>query len=130
MADLLADSLTWLGGKRKAHLTRSVVYRRGQDSIPIQASKGTTPQEGNEVEGFAINAEFTDWIITAADLVLQDEQVEPETGDRIEETVGNQVFVYEVRPPFPNQPPFRYCDPNRTDMRIHTKEADVEDSDE
>jgi hypothetical protein len=44
----------------------------------------------------------------------------PVAGDRIRETVGERVFVYEVLAPG-NEPHYRYSDPFRKLLRIHTK---------
>ena len=50
----------------------------------------------------------------------------PQRGDRIRETQGQQVFVYEVTAPG-KEPVWRYSDPYRKTLRVHTKQTDVED---
>ena len=46
-------------------------------------------------------------------------------GDQVRETAGTNVFVYEVNAPG-GQPPFRYSDPYRRVLRIHTKHIATE----
>ena len=63
-----------------------------------------------------------------ADLDLGAGPILPRAGDQVRETVGGvgeSVFVYEVNAPG-GQPPFRYSDPYRRVLRIHTKHIATE----
>jgi hypothetical protein len=57
--------------------------------------------------------------------VLDSNTVLPKAGDQIHESVGASVFVYEVMAPGA-EPPFRYSDPYRKALRIHTKHVATE----
>ena len=49
----------------------------------------------------------------------------PQRGDRVRETQGATVFVYEVTAPG-KEPCWRYSDAYRKTLRIHTKQIDTE----
>ncbi len=68
-----------------------------------------------------------DFLVRTEDLVLAEELTLPERGDRVREVGGGKVFVYEVMAPG-KEPHFRYSDPYRKTLRIHTKQVDVEDA--
>ena len=48
-----------------------------------------------------------------------------ERGDRIEETESGKKFTYEVMP-LGTEPHWRYSDPHRKTLRIHTKHISTE----
>ena len=59
------------------------------------------------------------------DLLLAGVPVLPERGDRIRETQGATTYVYEVMAPG-KEPHYRYSDPYRKTLRIHTKHVSTE----
>lgn len=120
MADLLEWASNWLEDRRTQHATRIVTYRRGLDSATVNASIGQTEFEVDDGFGVLQKTESRDFLILAVELVLAGATVLPERGDRIEETVGTTTYVYEVMAPG-NAPPWRYSDPYRKTLRIHTK---------
>ena len=65
------------------------------------------------------------FLILAAELILDSKQVLPQRGDRIRETQGGVTFVYEVTAPG-KEPCWRYSDPYRKTLRIHSKQVDTE----
>jgi len=123
--DLLEHGAAWLEDQRTRHLTRTVTYLRGNDSVNVAATIGRTEFEQADEYGVVHRTESRDFLITAADLVLADKPVLPQAGDRIRETAGEQVFVYEIMAPG-GEPPFRYSDPYRRALRIHTKFVGME----
>jgi hypothetical protein len=125
MADLLEQSSAWLDGQRKKFLAKAVTYCRGQAEAEVLATVGRTTFEIESSTGVAERFESRDFIITAADLVLDGAAVLPERGDRIRETVGNQTLIYEVVGPG-SEPCWRYSDPYRLALRIHTKQVNVQ----
>ena len=121
MADLLQAGQQWLADQLKAFASRSVVYRRGAESVVVQATVGRTLLKLADGYG-GERHEWTDrdYLIPSADLVINQTPITPERGDRIEETVGNTKYVYEVMA-YGGEPPWRYSDPFGNLLRIHVK---------
>lgn len=124
-ADLLQQASDWLEEKRTQHASRVVAYTRGAQSVDLPTTIGKTTFEVDDGYGVLVRHESRDFLVLAADLVLAAEQVLPQRGDRIRETQGQQVFVYEVTAPG-KEPCWRYSDSFRKTLRIHTKQIDTE----
>jgi hypothetical protein len=126
MPDLLQTGSDWLADHLKTHASRSVVYWRGLQQVTVQATVGRTLLKLNDGYG-SVRMEWTDrdFLIHAADLVLDGSPTLPERGDIIRETQGSKTFVYEVMAPG-GEPPWRWCDVFRKVLRIHTKQVGVE----
>jgi len=120
VADLLEQAAGWLDGMRQAHLSRPVLYCREDECIEAPATIGKTVFEVENGYGVVEQIESRDFLIPADRLVLDYDQTVPRRGDRIKETVGEQVFLYEVMAPG-NEDCWRYSDPFRKTLRIHTK---------
>jgi len=125
VADLLEQASAWLDGKRKAHLSRPVMYCRGEQSVEVRATIGRTVFETADAYGVVEHSESRDFLILAADLVLDGQAVLPERGDRIRETQDGKVYVYEVMAPG-KEPEWRWSDGYRRTLRIHTKQVAIE----
>jgi len=125
MADLLEMGVAWLGGMLKQHASQLVTYRRGLVSIEIQATLGRSIYEIDDGHSVLQQVESRDFLIQTADLVLGDEPTLPVCGDRILLADGSKSLVYEVAA-FGGEPCFRYCEPYRQQLRIHTKHVDTE----
>lgn len=125
MADLLEQGMTFLDEKRHEHLTRSVVYERGASTVEVQATLGETTFEQADDFGIVQKIESRDFLIRTSDLILDGQPAVPKAGDRLRDTQGTQVFVYEVSAPG-SEPPYRYSDPYRKALRIHTKHIATE----
>jgi hypothetical protein len=121
MSDILRTASTWLEARRHAVATTDVVYRRDDRSVCVRATIGRTEYQQDDGAGVIIRAESRDFLIRARDLVIDGLRVLPEAGDRIEETAHGTMFVYEVLPVGSLQPHYRYSDPYRQTLRIHTK---------
>ena len=126
MADLLNQGSAWLEGQRKKHATRDVTYRRGMESVVVKATIGRTVFEQDDGAGVIVRTQVRDYLIDTADLVLAGQQTLPEKGDRIEETDAGQQFVHEVLP-LGGEQHWRYSDPYRRALRIHTKLVETEE---
>ncbi len=118
--DLLEKSAAWLQDQRTRHLSRTVTYLRGGDSVDLPATIGRTEFEQADEYGVVHRTQSRDFLVLAADLVLGGAPTLPQAGDRIRESVGDQTFLYEVMAPA-GEPPWRYSDPYRKALRIHTK---------
>jgi len=120
VADLLQKGSEFLESQRHQHMTRPVVYLRGGDSVELDATVGRTVFEQQDQFGVIHRTETRDYLIRAQDLVLGGAQTEPKVGDRIREPAGTAALLYEVMS-IGNEPPFRFSDPERATLRIHTK---------
>ena len=129
MADVIQKGLAWLDEQRHAHMTRTVLYVRDTENasyiVELLATIGRTEFEQVDEFGIVHKLQSRDFLIRAADLVLNSELTLPKAGDRIRETVGAQTFVYEVMAPG-GEPPWRYSDPYRKTLRVHTKHVATE----
>ena len=122
MGDLLERGSAWLDEQRLKHLSRTVTYKRGEDSAEVRASIGRTVFEVTDSVGVAERTESRDFLIPASGLVLGGSQVLPKQGDRIEETQDATVYVYEVLAPG-QEPCWRFSDSYRRTLRVHTKQV-------
>lgn len=112
MADRLQRGASWLAGKLQDVAAQTVTYSRGATSVSVPATLGSTLLKlGIETGGVRIERTDKDFMIAAADLGLT-----PQAKDRIQ--LSSQV--YEVRS-IGNEPAWRWSDPHRTILRIHTK---------
>ncbi len=128
MGDLLDRGAAFLDTQRHQHLSRPVLYRRGTDEKEVLATIGKTEFEQADDAGLIHRVESRDFLVRTADLDLGAGPILPRAGDQVRETVGGvgeSVFVYEVNAPG-GQPPFRYSDPYRRVLRIHTKHIATE----
>ena len=125
MTDLLEQGATWLDDQRVKHMSREVTYCRGEDLVAVQATIGQTVFEVDDGTGVLEKTESRDFLISTDELVLAGEETLPLRGDRVRETDGTQVLVYEVMAPG-REPHWRYSDPYRKTLRIHTKHVDTE----
>jgi hypothetical protein len=123
--NLLEHGAAWLDGQRHQHLTRTVMYERGVDSVELAATIGRTEFEQADDYGVLHRIEARDYLIRAVDLLLAGETVLPKAGDQIRETDGAVTHIYEVMAPG-GEPPWRYSDPYRVALRIHTKHVKTE----
>jgi len=120
MANLLDQASVMVDKARHEHASRTVTYARGVNSVVLQATVGRTEAEQADEFGLYHRVESRDFLIRTGDLVLAAAVVLPEAGDKIRESDGATDFVYEVMA-FGGEPPFRYSDPQRRVLRVHTK---------
>jgi hypothetical protein len=120
VTDLLERGAAWLEEQRRAHMTRTVTYQRGQQSVEVAATVGKTVFRVDNGYGLLERHETRDYLVSANDLVLDGQTVLPKAGDRVIEAEAKMIFTYEVMAPG-NEPVWRYSDPYRKTLRIHTK---------
>ena len=125
MTNMLQTGSSWLADQMKTHASVDVVYERGAEQVPVKATIGKTEFELDDGSGVVVRIQSRDYLIHAADLQLSGSPTLPVAGDRIRETQGDKTFVYEVMAPG-NEPPWRYSDPYRKALRIHTKHVATE----
>jgi hypothetical protein len=113
MANLLKTGSDWLEQMRTAHCSSPVTYKRDAQALEINVTLGRTDYEVATEGGLNVGAHAWDFLILADDLGF-----EPESGDIIEAD-GQR---YEVMALGDDTKGWRWSDPYRTTVRIHTKE--------
>jgi hypothetical protein len=125
LGDLLERGSAFLEDQRHRHLSQTVIYRRGSDEVQLQATVGKTVFEQADTSGLIQRTEARDFLVRADDLVLAGQATTPRTGDQVREKQDAATHVYEVMAPG-GEPPFRYSDPHRRTVRVHTKHIATE----
>jgi hypothetical protein len=120
MSNVLEQGAAWLADQLKTHASTEVLYTRGADQVTVNATIGKTEFEVDDGSGLLQRVQSRDYLIQAADLQLGGSPTLPLAGDRIRETVGDKTYVYEVMAPG-KEPCYRFSDPFRRLLRIHTK---------
>jgi hypothetical protein len=122
MANIFQKASDWLEEMRSRHASRPVVYLRDGESIVVSATIGKTVFTIDDGLGVSIQYEARDFLILTVELMQNGKTVLPQRGDRIQEPHGDGVVEYEVLAPG-KEPCFRYSDPFRKTLRIHTKQV-------
>lgn len=125
VTDILQQGSNWLEGMRETHATRPLVYVRGTDSVEVSATVGRTVFRIDKGYGVMERVEARDYLVLGSALALNGQTILPNAGDRIREESDGKTFVYEVMAPG-GEPCWRWSDPYRQTLRIHTKQIDVE----
>ena len=102
-----------------------ITYSRGASDVELTVVVGRTPFEQVNESGVVTRFESRDFLIPAAELILDAEQTLPATGDQIREEVGDEVHVYELLEN-DGKPHWHYSDQFRTTIRVHTKHVATE----
>ncbi len=119
MGDLLRQGCQWLAQQRGAHCASQVTYRRGETESLLSATFGRTEYEVEDDFGLRVAAHATDFLVVAAD--FEPTFGKPQPGDQI--VADGQVHkVLDLA----GQGHWRWSDPHRTTMRIHTKQIAAE----
>lgn len=123
--DILSAGVAALGRVLRSHAAQSILYKRGTAVVQIDATKGSTLFESDTASGGLLRIESRDFIFEAERLVIEGDVTTPARGDKIEEMQGGKTYTYEVLDLGAGTQPWRYCDPYRTLIRVHTKKIDV-----
>lgn len=129
MGDILRAGAQLVNDALAEHASQDVVYRRGADQFTVAATNGTS--RGSTAKEYGVREHWTarDFLISASALVLLGQQIEPAEGDQIVETITNDddepvaTVTHTVLPPSTEEPAWRYSDPTRKRVRLHTKET-------
>lgn len=119
MADRLTSAMERLQARMLSHASRHVTYQRGAQSVGLRATLGSSDLTIDNGTGFPLVVQSADFIVTPSDLVIDGVPVEPAAADRITDSGGGVFEVLEI----PGGMPWRFTDPERTAMRIHTKQV-------
>jgi hypothetical protein len=122
MRDLLREGMEWLEMQRTKYMSGPAVYKTdrgaGIETFDVQATFGKTDYEIADGYGATIKTRVIDFLISAEDLTF-----EPEAGDVI--LADNRK--YEVMN-LGGESCWRWSDPYRITLRIHTKDIGDEDA--
>lgn len=119
MGDVLSDGLAALPGLLKQYAGRTVLYRRGGDSVELTATVGRTEWERADEDGLVRTWQSRDYVLAAEDLVLAGEPATPARGDQIVETIDGAEHVFRVLPAGGTDV-YRWVDAGRRLLRVHT----------
>ena len=111
----------WLNSKLQTAAGVSTVYARGAYTLNLTPWVGRTVFASNLEGNARIEFGERDYLIPAANLILNGATTEPAIGDRITETVGGESKVFEIMRPSNGEPAWRWSDSSQTRYRIHVK---------
>ncbi len=120
MSDMIKTGVDWLANQMSAFASQTVTYSRGNDSVIINATFGSTDLSIADDYGSSIAGKVVDLIVAAASLVLDGKEIKPEVGDKIELTDGSKTTTYEVLD-LAGDGCYRFSDSYGIGLRIHTK---------
>jgi hypothetical protein len=117
---MLHRGQSWLAEKLTKHASRRVVYRRDELGVELSATIAKSEYEQDNGEGVVTRAQVRDYLIDTNALLLSIIGSLPRSGDRIVEVDSETTFIFELMS-IGSEPPWRYSDPFRVKLRIHTK---------
>lgn len=120
---LLSTGQATLNRVLKADAGQAVTYSRKVHATTYTVSLTARPAAGTAAvaaeSGLAVVSAERDWLVEAADLVLNGAATTPHKGDRITDADGT---AWELTPVVAGEPAWRFSDPQtRTLYRVHTK---------
>lgn len=116
----LSDALGALSLSLKSVAGTSVTFRRGSLSVEITATRAQARYQQDD-QAFGVNRQkFQDWIVAAADLVLDSRETKPARHDVIEVTENSRTYKYKVLGGS-GVPEWEPVDQNGVMLRIHTE---------
>jgi len=120
--NLLKTGASWLAEQLQENASEAVIYRRGSDSVPVQATLGSQLLRSTDRQGFTkMERTERDFIIRAADLILSGQLVKPQRGDIVDILdPDGSTDRFEVVP-YGQDAPYRFSDPHQLMFRIHAK---------
>lgn len=118
------DGLATVATNLKAWAGRSVTYKRGVYNATLTVSLGMKKLlvEGDS-GGSRIIVSDRDYLIEAADLILNSVATLPEKGDQITDAndPDGQTRTWEVLSPDQNEEPWQWADAQRSMLIVHCK---------
>lgn len=123
MSNLLRTASAWLAGQLKANVSESVtIERSGQQTAGVLATAGRTLFENDDGSNVIDRWQIADFLIDAADYVINAAVTLPQRGDKLIRTIGATTVTYEVDADR-DKPAFEYLDDYRTKLRIHYQQV-------
>jgi hypothetical protein len=100
----------------------SVVYSDGTNSVTLNVIPGETTFERETTPGLYTTTHSQDFLILAAELILDGAVVLPQMGDTVTATIGGSSVTYQVTSPDGDRH-YRWSDPYKTVLRVFTMEV-------
>lgn len=97
-----------------------VTYVRGSSETTVTATATLHDYEVTDVRGAIETIRSRDYVIEAADLMIDGEPIEPRSRDRIKETIAGTIEVFQAMP-LGKRPVAEHTDASHTAWLIHTK---------
>lgn len=111
-ADELTDALADIRGEFGAVAT----YLRGATAYELDpVSRGETAYRFSDEDGLSQRVSTVDWLFDKSAIGF-----DPRKGDRIQETLNETVYTYEVTS-INNEPCWESHDPGQSQIRVHTQ---------
>ena len=120
MPNMLTKAINRLRDIRVLVMSESAVYDRIGVQVTLSVTRGSTSYETFDDDGLSVRSRSTDFIFTAADLILSSNLTLPQRGDKLIMTLGASVSTYEVLD-LGAAGHYRPADPYGTTLRVHTK---------
>lgn len=119
--DLLQWGLAAMTDVLDRTATQPILYVADTDEIPARATFAPKLLKIDDGQG-GTRVEWTDmdFLIPARYLVVAGEPIEPSRGHLVYLRAGDVVQKFEVLP-YGDEPPWRWSDPHRSMVRVHTK---------
>lgn len=118
----LSDAVAAAATAQQSLAGRTIIYTRGSASVTLTAVPTRTTREVDIGDGILGYIEFHDYLIEAADLVLNSSTVLPQPGDQVTDTINGTTQTLEAMP-IGDEPCYRFSDCDRTLLRVHTKQV-------
>jgi hypothetical protein len=99
----------------------SVIYSDGMNWVRLIAVPGKTDFQLSDDFGAISQFRSRDYLVEAADLILNEVVIEPQRGHTITEQIGDEIHTYEVSRPDGDEQPWRWSTTDHKRIRIHTK---------
>lgn len=123
MPDLLDAAESWLSGVLQDHVSQTIRYRSGGNSVELFSTTHEVPSAGIGADGIVRQWIGRGFEIPSASLVFNGNAHEPEAGDTIEQTIGAFLVTFSVLPDDDGKA-FHYLDPQKRSILVMTKEQD------
>ena len=120
MPNMLKKAINRLRDIRVSVMSESAVYDRIGVQVVLTVTRGSTGYEIADEDGLVVRSRSTDFIFTAADLILSTVLALPKRGDKIIVTVDAAVSTYEVMD-LGGLGHYRPADSFGTTLRVFTK---------
>lgn len=119
--NMMSNGSAWLSEKLQAHTSQPAFYQRGQQSVEIQVTVGESEFTRQRSDDINNEQRVVDFLFPASG--IHSVFHEPNAGDYIETEYLGEKRLFEILSPGGEEPAWRYSDPHRNMVRVHTVEA-------